>query len=89
MPIGPYLDGQYFDPETRRLMGVAFEMTLAALRLEDRSDPIVAIIADKIVKLANSGERDANSFCERTLAELNQPSTRGRPPLLLHDSDSA
>ena len=61
MPIGPYLDGQYFDPETRRLMGVAFEMTLAALRLEDRSDPIVAIIADKIVKLANSGERDADS----------------------------
>jgi hypothetical protein len=86
------LDGQYFDPETRRLMGVAFEMTLAALRLEDRADPIVGSVADKIVELARSGERDANSLCEWTLTELNQPPPRRQPsqqPVPLHDSDSA
>jgi hypothetical protein len=47
MPITPFLDGQKFDPETKRVMGVAFEMTRAALRLTDRNDPIIEIIAKK------------------------------------------
>ena len=34
MSIIPYLDGFKFDLETKRIMGVAFEMTRAALRLE-------------------------------------------------------
>ncbi len=33
MPITVYLDGYKPDPETKRVMGVAFEMTRAALRL--------------------------------------------------------
>jgi hypothetical protein len=32
MPIRPYLDGQKFDGETIRQMGIAFEMALASLR---------------------------------------------------------
>jgi hypothetical protein len=33
MPIGAYLDGaDGFDPETIRLMGIAFEIALASLR---------------------------------------------------------
>jgi hypothetical protein len=39
MPITPYLDGALFEPETRRVMGVAFEMACAALRLSDHADP--------------------------------------------------
>ena len=31
--ITMFLDGQNFDPETKQVMGVAFEMTRAALRL--------------------------------------------------------
>jgi hypothetical protein len=31
MAIGAYLDGAEFDPETMRLMGIAFEMALASL----------------------------------------------------------
>ena len=30
MPIGAYLDGADFDPESIRLMGIAFEMALAS-----------------------------------------------------------
>jgi hypothetical protein len=41
MPITPYLDGANFDPETRRVMGLAFEMSRAALRLADRADPAI------------------------------------------------
>ena len=36
MPITPFLDGEHFDAETKRVMGVAFESTIAALRLADR-----------------------------------------------------
>jgi hypothetical protein len=76
MPITPYLDGHQFDPETKRIMGVAFEMARAALHLKDRTDPIVAIIAERIIELARSGERDANLLCERTLADLGRPPPR-------------
>jgi hypothetical protein len=71
MPITPYLNGQHFDPDTKRIMGVAFEMTRVALRLDSQAaDPLLAIIANKIIELAKGGERDANELCERTLADL-------------------
>jgi hypothetical protein len=71
MPITPYLNGQRFDPETKRIMSVAFEMTRVAMRLDSQAaDPILAIIANKIIELAKGGERDANELCERTLADL-------------------
>jgi hypothetical protein len=73
MPITPYLNGQYFDPETKRVMGVAFEMTRTALRLEDRADPIVALLAYKIIELAKGGELNPDRLCERTLADLATP----------------
>ena len=38
MPITPFLDGLKFDPEAKRVMGVAFEMARIALRLADRGD---------------------------------------------------
>jgi hypothetical protein len=69
MPITPYLGGQYFDPETKRIMGVAFEMALAALRLKDRTDPIVAIIANRIIEAAKEGVLDPHQLCERALGE--------------------
>jgi hypothetical protein len=41
-------------------MGVAFEMALAALRLSDRSDPIIATVAQKIIRFAENGEKNAD-----------------------------
>lgn len=38
MPISPFLDGHKFDPETKRIMGIAFEMTCIALGLTDQDD---------------------------------------------------
>ena len=34
MPITPYLDGHKFDPETKRVMGVAFEMARVPLGVQ-------------------------------------------------------
>ena len=68
MPISPFLHGQTFDPETVRLMGVAFESARAAVkRPGDLTDEM---IAKKIIELANAGERDVEVLSG---AALNAP----------------
>src|SRR5882757_10982261 len=51
MPIRMYLDGQQFDVETIRVMGVAFEMAKAALGLEDSGDAAVTGLAHTVIAL--------------------------------------
>jgi hypothetical protein len=75
MPITIFLDGYKPDPETKRVMGVAFEMVRAALRLNDRNDVAVEIIAKRIIDLAKEGERNPDLLCERALRDL-----RASPP---------
>jgi CRP-like cAMP-binding protein len=70
VPIRQFLNGERFDPDTTRIMGVAFEMACVALRLADRGDLAKAVVAEKIIELAKAGERDANTLCERSLNEL-------------------
>jgi hypothetical protein len=70
MPITIYLDGYKPDPETKRVMGVAFEMTRVVLRLNDRDDLAVAIIAKKIIELEKAGERNPDLLCEGALKDL-------------------
>jgi hypothetical protein len=70
MPITPYLDGANFDPETRRVMGLAFEMSRAALGLADRADPAIEILAKKIIALAKEGIRDPHLMSEWALDDL-------------------
>jgi hypothetical protein len=55
--------------ETIRVMGVAF-VVLAALRLHDRDDLAVEIIAKKIIELAKEGERNPDLLCERAFRDL-------------------
>ena len=80
MPIRPFLSGQTFDPETVRLMGVAFEIARAAVdRPADLSDEM---IATTIIELAKAGERNVDVLCE---AALNVPAgavSAPNPPLL-------
>jgi len=68
VPIRPFLGGQTFDPETTRLMGVAFETTRAAVkRPADLTDEM---IARTIIELAKAGECNVEVLCE---AALNVP----------------
>ena len=78
MPITEYLDGFNFDPETRRVMGVAFEMTLVALRLADQAEPSKEVVAEKIIALAQEGMRNPDLLCEWALDDLRM---RKRNPL--------
>ena len=68
MPIRAYLNGEGFDPETVRLMGLAFEMALASLR-SGCTDPLREALARNI-ELAKTGERDPERLCEGALKDL-------------------
>ena len=71
MPIRAYFGGHRFDPETVRLMGIAFEMALVILQ---RSDGIVSptrdAVAKKIIELAKAGERQPGRLCDSALQAL-------------------
>jgi hypothetical protein len=70
MPIAAYLNGRHFDPETKRVMAVAFELARCGLRLPDRDDPSIALLAEKIIQLATAGERNPDLLCESALDHL-------------------
>ena len=72
MPIRPCLDGHRFDPETTRIMGVAFDMACIALRLSER-DALTETIANRIIELAEAGETNPDLLCERVLYEFGKP----------------
>jgi hypothetical protein len=72
MPIDPYLDGFKFDPEARRAMGVAFEMTCAALRYTKRPDVAHEAVAKRIIELAKNGVRDPDRLCERVMDDVGK-----------------
>ena len=67
MPITPFLNGQKFDAETRRVLGVAFELVCVALRIGDCDDDVKQCIASQIIELASDGERNPDVLCERAL----------------------
>ena len=54
MPITPFLNGERFDLETKRVLGVAFELVCIALRVGDCDDGVKQAIATKIIELAKA-----------------------------------
>jgi hypothetical protein len=82
MSIRAYLDGQTFDGETIRLMGIAFEMALASFgRTPGCDDPVRAALAHNIIALAKGGDRNPERLCEGALKALNPPDPLlGSPP---------
>jgi hypothetical protein len=68
MSITPYLDEFDADPETKRVLAVALEMTRISLGLTDELAD--GIIAKQIVELAKSGERHPELLREGALKTL-------------------
>jgi hypothetical protein len=73
MPIIPFLDGEHFDVEATRVLGVAYEMVCIALRIGDCDDDIKQAIATKIIALAKAGERNPDILCEEVLKDIRRP----------------
>jgi len=82
MPIRSHLNGQWFDPETIRVMGLACEMALIALRLADRGDIANDVVAHKIIEHAKTGERDPEQLCEAVLQRWRAATPRVSPPIV-------
>jgi hypothetical protein len=73
MPITPYLNGERFEPETKRVLGVAFEQVSIALRIGASDDDVKQAIANKVIELARAGERNPDILCERVLEDIRRP----------------
>ncbi len=74
MPITPFLKGQAFDPEVVEAMGAAFAKTCDALDLTKRTDPITALVAEKIIELAQRGLRNPTAMHLMAMKELKSSS---------------
>jgi hypothetical protein len=73
MPIRPFLNGQRFDEETVRTLGLAFELVSITLQTGGSDDDVKQAIADKIIELAKSGERNPDVLCEHALKDIRRP----------------
>ena len=75
MAITPYLKGPYyFDLDTRRALGAALEMAFIALHTGyDYDDDVRRIIADKLIALAKTGERNPDVLSEQALEDMCRP----------------
>ena len=67
--ITPYPDAANVDPETKRVLDVALEMSRISLGLED--DFANGMIAKQIIEIAKTGERNPDLLCEGALKKLH------------------
>lgn len=70
MTIRPYLQGQSFDPDTVRVMGVAFESVCKQLGIVDKHDAVTKIVARTVIDMAQRGFRDEDSLTEAVMQEF-------------------
>jgi hypothetical protein len=68
MSLTPYLNGLEVDPETKRVLSAALEMTRVSLGLTDNFAK--EIIVKQISQIAETGERDPDLLCEAALKNL-------------------
>jgi len=58
MPIRPYLDGEFFDPELIDTMSRALADACTTLGLKDREDAAVRLLAMRIIQAVRDGVHD-------------------------------
>jgi len=82
MPIHTFLklvkteqeqEGGAFDPDEIAVMTNAFDQVLRDLKLTDRDDPVVTMIAKLIIELVRSGERDPEAVRKQVLGRHGRP----------------
>jgi hypothetical protein len=59
-----------FGPEEIERLVTAYEQTLRALGLKDRSDPITQLVAEKIIAVGRLGIEDPAEIARAVLKEL-------------------
>ena len=61
------------DLETKRVLGVAFEMICVGLRIGDCAEEVKQAIANKVIEFAKAGTRNPDLLCERVLEDIRRP----------------
>jgi hypothetical protein len=80
MAIYRILQNSPLSPEDISRLIVAYEATLKALGLTDRSDPITELVARKIIEIGQTGVRDPVEISRRAVADLGPAPKRTAPP---------
>lgn len=57
-------------PEEVERMVIAYEKALSVLALKGGDDPANRLVAEKVIKVAQTGERNPEEICRRAVAEL-------------------
>jgi hypothetical protein len=73
MAIYRLLRNTVFEPKDIERLVAAYELTLRALRLKDRDDPITKLVAEKIIAIGRLGIEDPAKISELALKELGTP----------------
>ena len=76
MPLTPYLKEAVFEQKAIEAMNAAFEAACKSLKLFDRNDPIIEVLARKIIDIARSGERDPQRIHDLVLLQLKESDQR-------------
>ena len=58
-------EGGSFDPETIAVMTAAFDHLLVDLKLTNRDDPVVTMLAKLVIEIVHNGERDPDRVRKR------------------------
>jgi hypothetical protein len=74
MPIRAHIPSGCFSQDEIDILTAAFERSLTLLRLKDRNDPLIEIVAKRVVEIAQSGEMDSAVITEMIVSEY--PTTR-------------
>jgi hypothetical protein len=59
-----------FPPDRVQAITVAYEQTCKQLLLTDREDPLMALVAKKVIEIAQNGEHDPETISRRAVTEL-------------------
>ena len=71
MAIYRILQNSPLSPEDISRLVAAYEATLKALGLTDRTDPITDLVARKIIEIGQTGVRDPQQISRRAVTDLS------------------
>jgi hypothetical protein len=75
VPIRPFLEGEFFEPELIEIMSRALADACTTLGLKDKEDAVVRLLAMRIIKAAREGIHDSALLKEAAIKDLGRPSS--------------
>jgi len=73
MPINRLLRDGKISPEEVERLNLAYTFTLKSLHLDDRDDPVCAVVAAKVVEIDKAGTHDPKQIATFAVKQLGVP----------------